>query len=286
MIEPPDLTDARGAVREGVTAIENLAQLLRSRTVGPRQLGHALPEMRLGCVHLAEAIAEVKRAMTNYLASDPAGLAAFLGMLSHASVRVDELGVAIRAKEPTPLDARERLALESVVRRIGGELDAMLRLIDLVGVATTMRTADIDLSALLAERRRPSQRLTPVHAIIELRAPTFRADARVVLELLEFAVATVVRAGVESPRIVADLAGVPDEPLLITVGPAPARGAGGMALKSAEDLKNIRILDVSLRPELPHEAEVVQAAARFSGFSFKVADDRKSVTITSQTPIG
>lgn len=286
MIEPPDLTDARGAVREGVTAIENLAQLLRSRTVGPRQLGHALPEMRLGCVHLAEAIAEVKRAMTNYLASDPAGLAAFLGMLGHASARVDELGAAIRAKEPTPLDARERLALESIVRRIGGELDSMLRLVDLVGVATTMRTADIDLSALLAERRRPSQRLTPVHAIIELRAPTFRADARVVLELLEFAVATVVRAGVESPRIVADLAGVPDEPLLITVGPAPPRGVGGVTLKSAEDLKNIRILDVSLRPELPHEAEVVQAAARFSGFSFKVADDRKSVTITSQTAIG
>jgi hypothetical protein len=286
LIEPPDLTDARGAVREGVTAIENLAQLLRSRMVGPRQLGHALPEMRLGCVSLAQAIAELKVAMTGYLASDPAGLAAFLGMLTHASVRVDELGAAIRSKEPTPMDARERLALESIVRGIGGELDSMLRLIDLVGVATTMRTADIDLSALLAERRRPSQRLTPVHAIIELRAPTFRADARVVLELLEFAVATVVRAGVESPRIVADLAGVPDEPLLITVGPAPPRGAGGVTLKSAEDLKNIRILDVSLRPELPHEAEVVQAAARFSGFSFKVADDRKSVTITSQAPIG
>ena len=285
MSAPAALTLARGAVREGVTAIENLAQLLRSRTVGPRQLGHALPEMRLGCASLATAIAELKEAMAEHLGSDPAGLASFLGMLTHASVRVDELGAAIRNKESTPLDARERLALEAIVRGIGGELDSMLRLVDLVGVATTLRTADIDLSALLAERRRPSQRLTPVHAIIELRAPTFRADARVVLELLEFAVSTVVRAGVESPRIVADLAVLPEQPLLITVGPAPARGGAAVSLKSTEDLKNIRILDVSLRPELPHEAEVVQAAARFAGFSFKVADDNKSVTITSQAPI-
>ncbi|MFO0758472.1 MAG: hypothetical protein U0359_18410 [Byssovorax sp.] len=272
-------------MREGVTAIENLAQLLRSRNVGPRQLGHALPEMRLGCASLATAIVELKTAMDDYLAGDAEGRRAFLGMLEHASLRVDELGAAIKSKEPTQLDARERLALEAVVRGIGGELDSMLRLIDLVGAAATIRTADIDLSVLLTEQRRSSQRLTPVNAIIELRAPTFNADARVVLELIEFAVATVVRGGVDSPRIVADLETQPDGPLLITVGQAPGERSLGVPLKTAEDLKNIRILNVPLRKALPHEAEVVQAAARFAGFAFVVSEDGKSVTIRSLVPV-
>jgi hypothetical protein len=113
--------------------------------------------------------------------------------------------------------------------------------------------------------------------MVELRAPALVGDARIVLELLEFAVATVVRAGVEAPRIVADRGD--GDLLVITIAPSPGRAAP-VSPKAEPNPKTTRILDVSLRSELPCQGAVVRAAARRAGITYDVAPDGRSVTIS------
>jgi hypothetical protein len=271
------LAAARGKVRDGVSAVENLDQLLGSRRVGPRQLPHAILGVQEGCVHLQEALVELEAEMAKHLRGDAEGIASVASIIAHAEGRVRELVDTLLGREKATIDARERLRLEAIVHRIALELDTVMRLTDLLSASATSRSTVIDLGDVLAERRSPSRSLTPVLAMVELRAPALVGDARIVLELLEFAVATVVRAGVEAPRIVADRG---DEDLLvITIAPSPGR-AQAAALQANPDPKKTRILDVSLRPELPCQGAVVRAAARRAGITYEVAPDGRSVTIS------
>ncbi len=271
------LAAARGKVRDGVSAVENLDQLLGSRRVGPRQLPHAILGVQEGCVHLQEALVELEAEMAKHLRGDAEGMASVASILTHAEGRVRELADTLKGREKVTIDARERLRLEAIVHRIAVELDTVMRLTDLLSASAMSRSTVIDLDDVLAERRPPSRALTPVLAMVELRAPALVGDARIVLELLEFAVATVVRAGVEAPRIVADRG---DEDLLvITIAPSPGR-AQAAAPQVDPSSKKTRILDVLLRPELPCQGAVVRAAARRAGISYEVASDGRSVTIS------
>jgi hypothetical protein len=271
------LAAARGKVRDGVSAVENLDQLLGSRRVGPRQLPHAILGVQEGCVHLLDALTELETEMEKHLRGDAEGIASVASILAHASGLVRELADTLKGREKVVIDARERLRLEAIVHRIAVALDTVMRLTDLLSASATSRSTVIDLGDVLAERRPPSRTLTPVLAMVELRAPALVGDARIVLELLEFAVATVVRAGVEAPRIVADRGD--DDLLVITIAPSPSRVVP-VASSAEPNPKTTRILDVSLRPELPSQGDVVRAAARRAGISYAVAADGRSVTIS------
>ncbi len=271
------LAVARGKVRDGISAVENLDQLLGSRRVGPRQLPHAILGVQEGCVALLDALTELEGEMAVHLQGDAEGIASVASILAHASGLVRELADTLKGREKAAIDARERLRLEAIVHRIAVELDTVMRLTDLLSASATSRSTAIDLGDVLAERRPPSRTLTPVLAMVELRAPALVGDARIVLELLEFAVATVVRAGVEAPRIVADRG--PGELLIITITVSPGR-AGATATKADANPKTTRILDVSLRPELPCQGAVVRAAARRAGIKYEVAEGGRSVTIS------
>lgn len=271
------LAAARGKVRDGVSAVENLDQLLGSRRVGPRQLPHAILGVQEGCVHLQEALVELEAEMAKHLRGDAEGMASVASILTHAEGRVRELVDTLKGREKVTIDARERLRLEAIVHRIAVELDTVMRLTDLLSASAMSRSTVIDLDDVLAERRPPSRALTPVLAMVELRAPALVGDARIVLELLEFAVATVVRAGVEAPRIVADRGN--EDLLVITI--APSLGRASTAVPQVDpSSKKTRILDVLLRPELPCQGAVVRAAARRAGISYEVASDGRSVTIS------
>src|SRR5262249_28321909 len=149
LIDPGALAVARGAVRDGVASIENLAQLLGSRRVGPRQLPHALPEVQAGCITLVASLAALDAAMAEHLADDPEGVAAVPGMLARAADRARELGASLEGRETGPIEPRDRLSLEATVCRIAGELGVVLRLTDLLCAAATAKTTAIDLGDVL-----------------------------------------------------------------------------------------------------------------------------------------
>jgi hypothetical protein len=136
------LAAARGKVRDGVSAIENLDQLLGSRRVGPRQLPHAILGVQEGCVQLLDALVELETQMATHLRGDAEGIASVASILAHASGLVRELVDTLKGREKAAIDARERLRLESIVHRIAVELDTVMRLTDLLSAsAPSRRTA-------------------------------------------------------------------------------------------------------------------------------------------------
>jgi len=254
-----------------MASVENLAQLLGSRRVGPRQLALAVPEVRAGCGPLAAAISSLEPAVAEELADDSEGQAALAELLAHAQRRALDLGRALEGRELSPIVARERLALESIVRPIADELDTLVRLIDLVSTAATSRSTEIDLRDVIAERRSSSRRRKPpVRAVIELDAPLLLGDARVVLDLLEFAALFVFRAGVTEPHIEARSEG--GEHLTITV-------AKGLLEEAGSASSSRKVLEIPVRAAVPRDIDVVRTAARRAGIDFSVASDGGLVSI-------
>lgn len=270
------LSAARGAVRDGVACIENLAQVLASRRVGPKQLSLALPDVQADCASLSDAIEALSVALDAHLARDPEGREAFNETLAFTAARVRSLGASLEGRTSAPVDARQRLALEGAVVGVARELDAMLRLVELMSAAVLHKVTPIDLRDLLVVRRISKRSVrTPVLAVIELGAsPTLVADARVVIELLEFAVAVVARAGVDSPRITATRGPEEGDKLVIHVSEGDERGARG-----SRSTDPTAVIDVAPRAELPREADVVLVAARFAGISLEFGEGGRSVTL-------
>jgi len=274
------LAIARGEVRDGVAAIDHFLQVLASRRVGPKVLARAVPEMAAGCAPLRAAVAALADALAEELAEgadaetpgDPEGAAAVRALLGHTDARVAELSAALAAHQSASMDARERLALEAVVRRAAGELGAVVGLVDLLGAPVTSETTTIDFTdALLARRVVARSGMTMVHAAVEQRASELVVgDARMILDLLAHAVSTVARAGVDTPRIVVDTG--PEGLPVFTVEAARDKAQAGSGAGRP-------MFDVALRDELPHEAEVVRAAARHAGIALRVADGGREVTI-------
>jgi hypothetical protein len=261
---------ARGDVRDGIASVEHFLQVLGSRRVGPRVIARGIPEVLAGCAPLRASLGALSEALRVELAGDPEGIEASLGLLAHAAARVDELARTFAASAgASSLDARERLALEAVVRRVAADLGTVLRLVDLLGAPVTSETTTIDLGDALAQRRaRPRAGATPVPASVDVRAQELVVgDARFVLDLLELAVAVVLRAGVITPRVVVDLG--PDGFPVLTVDAAPGKPREADA----------QVLHVVLRDELPRESDVVRAAARHAGIAFTISEDRQRVSI-------
>jgi hypothetical protein len=270
---PPGTTEAlavaRGDVRDGVASIEHFLQVLGSRRVGPRVLARGIPEVVAGCTPLRTALGTLAGALGADLAADPDGAAAARALLDHAAQRVEELSVSLSAHEGASLDARDRLGLEAIVRKVALELGTVVRLVDLLGAAVTSETTTIDLGDAFAQRRaHPRAGARQIHVAVEVRVDDLTVgDARLVLELIDFGVAMVVRAGVAAPRLVVDLG--PDGFARFTIDEAGPLPAGAKK----------QVLDVVVRDELPREADVVCAAARRAGIELAVADDRRRVTI-------
>ncbi len=238
---------ARGEVRDGVAAIEHLLQVLGSKRVGPRVLSRSMPELMAGCAPLRGALASLGEALAAELASDPEGLGAAAVLLAHAGGRVEALERALADHAGVSLDARERLGLEAIVRRVAGDLGAVVHLADLLGAAVTSETTTIDLDDALAQRRaRPRPGATPVPLTVDVRVSDLTVgDARLVLDLLEHAVASVVRAGVAAPRVVVDFG--PDGFPAFTVC-APLTSPPGAPARP------VQTMYVVLREELPARA--------------------------------
>ncbi len=264
------LTIARGDVRDGVAAIEGFLQVLASRRVGPRVIASALPAVASGCAPLRAALTSLGGALEDELSADPEGIAAVHALLGRASDRVRELEEALASRGKPTLEARERLALEAQVRQVAGELTAVVRLTDLLAGPVTSETMTIDFRDALGQRShntRPDA--TPVLAEVDLGATELRVgDARIVLELLDFAVATVARAGVRAPCVAVQNG--PEGFPVLTVDGRKARQRPGVPPL---------VLDVGVREALPGELSVVKAAANHAGIRFTVSADERLVTI-------
>lgn len=142
------LEAARGQLRDGLGALTNLAQLLRSIRTGPKALGAVLPDVHASCAALRESVDVLLDTLSVYV---PLSDVAVPSLRTFISPRVQELEFQLGRALKRPVNARSRLTLEQVVTRQAVELDAARELIQLLESAVWEPRVRLDLLELARE---------------------------------------------------------------------------------------------------------------------------------------
>jgi hypothetical protein len=134
----------RGALRESLAGLRNLAQLLHSLRVGSRPLSSVLPAARDACDPLRHATGEILAAAHSALgdraATDELG--------AYVTPRIRELALALTDASARPLSVKLRLSLEELVTRLSQELDTARGLFDLLADSISGRPMGLDVLEL------------------------------------------------------------------------------------------------------------------------------------------
>lgn len=279
------LAAARGAVRDGVAAVESFAQLLGSRRVGPRGIVRALPEVKEGCETLRAALADLSEALAEQLGGDVDAVDAARAVIAHASAEVARLEAELdggddparkggRTKAPPErtIDARQRLALEGQVRRASRELEGALLLLELLAASIDLRPTPLNLTDVLRERSSAVVRAlsaTRVAVDCDDDCDNIDVDPRVMGGLLEIAVGMLGHTGVANPRISANRR--EDGRVAVVIG--PQRGAAPPGRVE---------LDLPLRDGGPRSRAVASAVARRAGVELAFpGTDEDAITLVA-----
>jgi predicted nucleic acid-binding protein len=281
---------AWGPIRDAITAIHNVETLLRSPRIGPRVLGEVLPELGSGVETLRAAFArsvESARALARGAEGGAAGAhgeemrAAREGLARFAEARLDELELAMRSAPRAPgepsrgeLDARARQALEQVVGRVSGDLDAAVELLDLTersahGAPTELAVDELARVALRAAAR-GRDREVPVRLVASGSAErAVHADPYVAKRLMIFAIA----------RAVATFE--PGEAGLVLRATCESAFARFDLVAARPEDHAIPAAHVRLAPRVQPTDAVVASAARAAGFEVSMTSD----AITIRAPL-
>lgn len=178
---------ARGAVRDGLAAQQNLEHLLRSPRIGPRALAKVVDQLRPGCAPLTEAL----ELLLQKLAARVTDAAVTTSLRTFMVGRTQRLEQALQSAAESDMGAKARLRLEAEVGRVRPELAAVGELVDLLDAAATCSPTELDVNALTAEAvaklapaRRDAQSLVRVVVMPAPERPTLLADPRVVMPLI------------------------------------------------------------------------------------------------------
>ncbi len=274
MSGPGDISAARGGVRDGIAAIQNLAQLLRSPRVGARALARAVPEVREGAAALRDAAQALDQAIAGAAGSEPATARAAHSVLGFAAERARALEAALEVGRR--IDVRRRLGLDAEVNAAAAELGTVLMLVDLLGAEPERRHTPVDLLDVLDEQWSAPAASTVVVAVEIGRDATFTGDPRHAASVLELAVTAASAATRANLRLTSERR--PCGSLVVRVEPAPA-GATPAVLGGDRPEAHT---PVPLRAAIPALAEALPAAARHVGFDLAIGPEPGAVAITFQ----
>jgi hypothetical protein len=198
---------ANGFVRDGLAALRNLENLLKSPRIGPRALEQVVAELRPGSRPLGDAFLMLIDLID---AREPKTVSAALRTFTRE--RIESLDEAIDRASGSDMGAKARLRLEAQVVKLGGELDALRDLVDLLDAATTILPTELDLNALTTEalgKLAPSSAKHPRLAKVAYAAApdsaTVVTDPRVVMPLLAAALAMLVSNNIRSIHVSASI---------------------------------------------------------------------------------
>jgi hypothetical protein len=212
--DPPERSSVSwGRIRDALAAVHNLETLLKSPRVGASVLAALLPELRASCAILRQAFDG------GATAGPRAPLADFAGEL------LDQLERALDEAARGEIEARERLALEQVVAKVSGDLDAAVELLDLIERAEAATPTELSLEELAkASLAMGTSLAQSEEAVVRLDTRDAEcvlvADAHVVLRILGLAIARVRSAGAEEVTVRASC-----EPTSVTITVAAADAA-------------------------------------------------------------
>jgi hypothetical protein len=266
-----DVALSRGALREGVAALEAFGDLLGLRRVGPRALDRAKSDTFDACGALLAALGPFEHTLVVALGKTTAAEASVRALSDRIKSHVSPITEALA--DPAPISARRRLALEAVFRKHRSEFKDCVALCDLAVAAVTAMPVDLDVVDLLEQL--PGDRIgeAPVVRVgIDIVRPiSIRADGHVLMGLVETAVTFVCRGGPTPLRLVA---GANDDGVnVIRLGPAPR----GWVLPT-------RTISMPLRGEFDLAVDVARVVASRSGLgvNFDPATNMASILASSR----
>ncbi len=150
---------AHGFVRDSLASLRNLENLLKSTRIGPKALEKVVAEVRPGIRPLGEAFTT----LIEFLTQRKPDLSVTCSLKSSVLTRVSELEDAIERAAKGDMGAKSRLQLEAKVVRLGGDLNALRDLVDMLDAATTFLPTELHLNALSKEALAKLTPHTPKH---------------------------------------------------------------------------------------------------------------------------
>ncbi len=249
-------SDAQGALREALSALGNLEQLLRSRNVGPKAISSVLPDIATSCDQLLQRLKPFYECSKNEHNQECLSRVDEL-----LSVQLEQLSSLLgKATKRKPLNATTRLKVEAAVVKIVRELGGVLPLFELL-VDASQEGPTMDWLEALSLSRSGDQSLTPgtTHARANLQSDfetvTASMAPRFALNLVRVGAALVVR---------------PEEPLRLAFGPGP----NGPELTIDRRPANGPSVDLLLPCVIETTAECLAASAIQRGLVVARDDDR------------
>jgi hypothetical protein len=229
---------ARGAARDGVAALHNLSNLLRSLRVGAKPLGRALVDVRDGCAGMHGAFEALEREVA---ARQPAAAAPSAAPHFAAAIAaIDELAAALERTDPAAVDARTRLSIEVVVRRIIGELDGALCLADLLVAAGAPRAVHLDVGDVVRHRLcAPRAAAASVRLTFAPGDYAFTGDPTLAASLVEVALACAPRGRAIGLRTKPERTGDGRLRLLVELDPGRRADRGALTVSFGERLSAV-----------------------------------------------
>jgi hypothetical protein len=265
-----DVSLSRGALREGVAALEAFGDLLGLRRVGPRALERAKSDTFDACGALVAALGPFERTLVVALGKDASTEATVRALCDR--IRSHVLPIVESLSGDAPISARRRLGLEAVFRKHRAEFKACVALCDLAVAAAAAVPVELDVVDLLEHLHEDRAAETPVVRVgIDVTQPvTIRADRHVLTGLVEAAVAFVCRGGTTDMRLVARAND--DGTYVICLGPAPRDGASPK-----------RTFSVPLRGEVDLALDVARLVAPRSGLEVVFDSAANTVSIVASS---
>lgn len=158
---------ARGSLRETLSALRNLEQLLKSVRVGPRALASVIPDVHASCQSLPGTLSGLFAGIAER-AADPAPAREFE---AYALPRAKDLVDALAKGRRKPLTAKKRLDLEHIVSVRTGELDALRALVECLNDALSGREVHVDLGQLAQQALASGGEASGPRAHVALHSP-------------------------------------------------------------------------------------------------------------------
>jgi hypothetical protein len=216
-----ELSQARGSLRDALSGVKNLDQLLRSIRVGSKAVASVIPDVHASCVTIRSASNQLLGAIAQKLL-DPRPIEELRAFIDP---RVCELEQGLGGARHKTMSAKNRLALEGMVTRLSRELDAARDLIDLLEDASWGPTVRVDLQELVRESLKPVGREPngSVKLSATLSLPAERVDVfvnpRVAMGLLTIGVRLLAADAATKPHIA-----LSSEPPRVSIRRGPGEG--------------------------------------------------------------
>lgn len=245
------LQAARGSLRETLSALRNLEQLLKSIRVGPRALASVIPDVHASCQNLPGTISSLLNSVASQLPAPAPTQELEAFALPRAKELVDALGKARRKT----LTAKKRLDLEQIVAVKTNELDAVRALAECLDEASSGRQVHIDLSQLAQQALAAGGETAGPRAHIALSAERLgeelSVNPKVATQLIVLCASAVTDGG--------------QRPARLSIGPA---SGGGCELRLvALNAAPTGSFTVGLPAKIPPTASCLNAVAALTGAS-------------------